>query len=105
MNKFIKSDYIAKGMLVDFLKKPNPKLFNQIVGIQFKNIRLKKKLTAEAVVQDNKRYFNTIYDLYKFEKGIKTDVSKFIALSCYYGYNIDELKKQIKLEDKNVSRT
>ena len=46
-------------------------------------------MTAEAVVQDNKKYFHSIYDLYKFEKGIKTDVAKMFALSKYYNYDIN----------------
>ena len=89
MNKLVKSDYMFKGMVEDFKKKPNAKLFNQIIGLKFKNIRLDKNMTAEAVVQDNKKYFHSIYDLYKFEKGIKTDVAKMFALSKYYNYDIN----------------
>ena len=59
-------------------------LLRNAIGLKFKLIRLEKNITAEAVVQDNKPYFNTVYDLYKFEKGIKTDVSKLFALTKYY---------------------
>ena len=76
---------MLKGMLASFKEKEDGRLFNRIVGIKFKNIRLNKNMTAEAVVQDNKKYFHSIYDLYKFEKGIKTDVSKLFALQQYYG--------------------
>ena len=72
MNKHTKTDYMIKGMIEDFKKKPNAKLFNQIIGLKFKNIRLEKDITAEAVVDDNNIYFSSIYDLYKFEKCIAT---------------------------------
>jgi len=88
MDKKIKTNYMIKGMIEDFLKKPNAKLFNQIVGLKFKSIRLEKKITAEAVVQDNKEYFKSIFEVYKFEKGIKTDVSKLYCLYKYYNYDI-----------------
>lgn len=88
MNKETKTDYIIKGMEVELTKKPTPKLFNQIVGLKFKSIRLKNKQTAEAVVEDNKIYFNSIYELYKFEKGIKLDASKLFCLSQYYQFDL-----------------
>ena len=89
MDKETKSNFMLKGMLASFKEKEDGRLFNRIVGIKFKNIRLNKNMTAEAVVQDNKKYFHSIYDLYKFEKGIKTDVSKMFALSKYYNYDIN----------------
>jgi hypothetical protein len=95
MNKMIKSDYMVKGMVSDFKKKPNSKLFNQIIGLKFKQIRLEKNITAEAVVEDNKIYFNSIFDLYKFEKGIKTDVSKLFALQKYYQYDLLQLFERL----------
>jgi hypothetical protein len=95
MNKLIKSDYMIKGMVEDFKKKPNAKLFNQIIGLKFKHIRLEKDITAEAVVEDNKIYFNSIFDLYKFEKGIKTDVSKLFCLTKYYKYDITQLLERL----------
>ena len=95
MNKQIKTDYMIKGMVEDFKKKPNAKRFNQIVGLKFKNIRLEKDITAEAVVEDNKIYFSSIFDLYKFEKGIKTDVSKLFCLTKYYKYDITQLLERL----------
>ena len=95
MNKLIKSDYMFKGMVEEYKKNPSPKLFNQIVGLKFKNLRLDKNITAEAVVEDNKIYFNSIYDLYKFEKGIKTDVSKLYALSKYFKYDMTQLFERL----------
>ncbi|MEK9886425.1 MAG: hypothetical protein VW452_05925 [Pelagibacteraceae bacterium] len=91
MNKKTKANYLIEGMIEVFKKKKSSKLLNEIVGLVFKNIRLNKNITAEAVVQDNKIYFSSIYDLYKFEKGIKTDVSKLCALQSYYKYEIKEL--------------
>ena len=80
---------MLKGMIASFKEKESGQLFNRIVGIKFKNIRLNKNITVEAVVQDNKKYFHSIYDLYKFEKGMKTDVAKMYILSKYYNYDIN----------------
>mgnify|MGYP003133051812 CR=1 FL=1 len=88
MNKKVKTDYILKGMEVELNKKPSSKLFNQIIGLKFKSIRLNNNLTAEAVVEDNKIYFNSIYELYKFEKGIKQDGSKLFRLSKYFNFDL-----------------
>lgn len=95
MNKIVKSGYMIKGMVEDFKKKPNAKLFNQIIGLKFKSIRLEKDITAEAVVEDNKIYFNSIYELYKFEKGIKTDVAKLFSLCKYYKYDVTQLLERL----------
>lgn len=95
MNKLVKSDYMLKGMVEDFKKKPNAKLFNQIIGLKFKHIRLDKNITADAVVEDNNLYFSSIFDLYKFEKGIKTDVSKLYALQKYYKYDVSLLLERL----------
>ena len=95
MNKQIKTDYMIKGMIEEFKKKPHAKLFNQIVGLKFKNIRLEKDITAEAVVDDNNIYFSSIFDLYKFEKGIRTDVSKMYALQKYYKYDVLQLFERL----------
>ena len=86
-----------KGMVEEYKKNPSPKLFNQIVGLKFKNLRLDKNITAEAVVEDNKIYFNSIYDLYKFEKGIKTDCSKTYALSKYFKFSFVKYFNFLKL--------
>ncbi len=95
MNKLVKSDYMLKGMVEDFKKKPNAKLFNQIIGLKFKHIRLDKNITAEAVVEDNNLYFSSVFDLYKFEKGIKTDVSKLFALQKYFKYDVVQLFERL----------
>jgi len=95
MNKLVKSNYMFKGMVEDFKKKPDAKLFNQIIGLKFKFIRLDKNITAEAVVEDNKIYFHSVYDLYKFEKGIKTDVAKLYALSNYFKYDTTQLFERL----------
>ena len=95
MDREIKTNYMIKGMVEDFKNKPNSKLLNQIIGLKFKHIRLEKTITAEAVVEDNKEYFNSIYDLYKFEKGIKTDVSKLYCLCKYYKYDIVQLLERL----------
>ena len=89
MDKQTKSNFMLKGMIESFKERPSSQLFNRIVGIKFKNIRLDKGITAEEVIQDNKLYFHSIYDLYKFEKGMKTDVAKMFALSKYYNYDIN----------------
>ena len=89
MKNLDKLNYEIIGMMETFKKKPDAKLCNRITGLKFKYLRLFQGITAEAVVQDNKPYFNTVYDLYKFEKGIKTDVAKMFALSKYYNYDIN----------------
>ena len=89
MDKQTKSNFMLKGMIESFKEKESGQLFNRIVGVKFKNIRQDKGVTAEAVVQDNKKYFHSIYDLYKFEKGMKTDVAKMFALSKYYNYDVN----------------
>jgi len=91
MDRLIKSDLIFKGMIVNFLEKPDSKLLDQIIGRKFQNIRLEKNITVEAVVEDNKEYFNSTQDLYKFERGIKTNGSRLFALAKYYKYNIVQL--------------
>jgi len=89
MDKQTKSNFMLKGMIASFKERESGQLFNRIVGIKFKNIRLSKNITVDAVVQDNKKYFHSIYDLYKFEKGMKTDVAKMYILSKYYNYDIN----------------
>lgn len=91
MDKIKKTDYLIDGMIVEIKKKPSGKLFNQLIGLKFKSIRLKCKLTVDAVVEDNKPYFNSVYDLYKFEKGIKSDGSKLCALQSYFKYDVKDL--------------
>ena len=66
-------------------------MLDQIIGRKFQNIRLEKNITVEAVVEDNKAYFGSTQDLYKFERGIKTNGSRLFALAKYYKYNIVHL--------------
>ena len=106
MDKQKKYDYLIKGMMIAFTKDKSSKLFNQIVGLKFKTLRLKKNITVEAVVDDNKTYFKSVYDLYKFEKGIKSDASKLWNLSKYYGFDLpDFLDSVLTKKEKHVHKT
>ena len=74
-------------------------LFNNIIGIKLKKIRLDKGITAEAVVHDTDA-FNTINGLYKFEKGI-ISVYKLMVLCNYYDVKIDTILQTLtRKEDK-----
>tara|TARA_A100001201_G_scaffold117641_1_gene101251 strand:- start:598 stop:918 length:321 start_codon:yes stop_codon:yes gene_type:complete len=103
MDKITKTDFIIEGISSQIRKKPSPKLFNQVIGLKFKSLRLKTNRTAEAVVQDNKIYFRSIYELYKFEKGIKVDASKLWCLSNYFNFDLPKfLTKVTTKRGKNV---
>lgn len=91
MDKLTKTNYMICGMIAEYQAKQDPKLFNKIVGLKFKDLRLQKNITVEAIVEDNKPYFSSVYDVYKFEKGIKTDVSKLFALQNYFDYDVNKL--------------
>ena len=91
MDRQTKTNFLVSGMVESFNKNENAKLFNQVIGSKFKSIRLAENKKVDEVVGDNKKYFHSIYDLYKFEKGIKTDVAKMFALSKYYNYDINFL--------------
>tara|TARA_Y100000015_G_C2360370_1_gene74931 strand:+ start:167 stop:496 length:330 start_codon:yes stop_codon:yes gene_type:complete len=95
MDKITKTDFIIEGISSQIRKKPSPKLFNQVIGLKFKSLRLKTNRTAEAVVQDNKIYFKSIFDLYKFEKGIKVEASKLWCLSNYYSFDLPEFLNKV----------
>jgi len=95
MNKKIKNDYLLKGMILDYKKSPKKNILDEIIGIKFKQIRIDKNITVEAVVQDNKGFFNTVYDLYKFEKGKKVHASMMVCLSKYYKYDTTILFEQL----------
>jgi transcriptional regulator with XRE-family HTH domain len=101
MDKQTKSHYLLKGMFAEFQMKPQARLLNKMVGIKFKEIRLEKNITAEEVVDANKRFFSTIYDLYRFEKGIRTDVAKMLCLCKYYNYDINFLEERFNWKGKN----
>ena len=106
MDKTRQTDYLIDGMIVEIKKLSPGKLFNQLIGLKFKSIRLKCKLTVDAVVEDNKPYFNSVYDLYKFEKGIKSDASKLWNLSKYYGFDLpDFLDSVLTKKEKHVHKT
>ena len=75
------------------------KLFNEVIGIKLKKIRLDKGITADAVVHDTDA-FKTINGLYKFEKGI-ISVCKFVILCNYYKVSTDKiLQPLIRKEDR-----
>ena len=85
-----------------FTKKQE--IFNNIIGIKLKNIRLDKGITAEAVVHDTDA-FNTINGLYKFEKGI-ISVYKLMVLCNYYDVKIDTIlqtlsRKEVKCKNSH----
>ena len=92
MDKETKSNFMLKGMLASFKEKENGQLFNRIVGIKFKNIRLNKNMTAEAVVQDNKEVLSDVHSLYKFEQGT-FHFGKLYALANYYKVDANDLFK------------
>jgi|TARA_Y100001970_G_C13645536_1_gene561023 ABC-type Na+ transport system ATPase subunit NatA len=104
MDKVTKTNFMVKGMVESFNKNANAKLLNQIIGIKFKNIRLDNKITAEAVVQDNPKYFNSIFDLYRFESGVKTDLARVFALSNYYNYDLNILWRQFSWKGKKCGK-
>ena len=95
MDRKEKNGYLVEGMVVEYKEKPNGKLLNKIIGAKFKDIRLSEKKTAEAVVEDNKKFFTSIYDLYKFERGIKTDASKLYKLCRYFKFDINFLFERL----------
>ena len=78
-----------------FTKKQD--IFNNIIGIKLKNIRLDKGITAEAVVHDTDA-FNTINGLYKFEKGI-ISVYKLMVLCNYYDVKIDTILQTLRRKE------
>tara|TARA_B100000214_G_C23698464_1_gene504167 strand:+ start:289 stop:612 length:324 start_codon:yes stop_codon:yes gene_type:complete len=104
MNKVEKTNFLVDGMIEQFTKKPQRKLCDQIIGLKFKQIRLKQGKTAEQVVDDNKQYFSQPQELYRFEKGINTDASKLFALCIYYKYtsDIEHFFDRLKSRRKNV---
>jgi len=95
MDRKEKNGYLVEGMVVEYKEKPSGKLLNKIIGAKLKAIRLDKGLKAETVVGDNKKFFTTIYDLWKFERGTKTCTSKYFALCKYYKYGVDHLFERI----------
>ena len=94
MDREMKLNFLLDGMVSKYKKTKQPLLLNKIIGLKFKSIRLKKNITAEAVVQDNKNVLSSVHSLYKFELG-NCSVRKLFTLSQYYKYNVDDLFKQL----------
>ncbi len=100
MDKKEKNNHLLNGMIIQFKKTKSIdefehyRLFNNILGLKFKQIRLEKNITAEAVVEDNKKVLKTVNGLYKFELG-NISTWKLWALSGYYKFNVDNFFKQL----------
>ena len=74
-------------------------IFNEVIGVKLKKIRLDKGITADAVVHDTDA-FKTVNGLYKFEKGI-ISVYKLMVLCNYYDVKIDTILQTLtRKEDK-----
>jgi|TARA_X000000950_G_scaffold286962_1_gene397493 carbonic anhydrase len=101
MDKKEKTKLLLKGVLSEYEKEKHSAkayhLFQSIVGLKFKLIRLEKNITVESVVQDISFNFNE-HSVYKFEKG-DLSVARLFALSKYYNFNVDDLFSKLnKLE-------
>jgi|TARA_R100001460_G_scaffold3675_6_gene10948 hypothetical protein len=94
MDREMKLNFLLDGMVSKYKKTKQPLLLNKIIGLKFKSIRLKKNITAEAVVQDNSSVLSSTHSLYKFELGATT-VKKLFALSKYYKTSVDDIIKQL----------
>ena len=95
---------MLNGLVGVYKETPKVDLFNNIIGIKLKKIRLDKGITAEAVVQDTDA-FNNINGLYKFEKGI-ISVYKLMVLCNYYNVKIDTIlqtltRKEVKCKNSH----
>ena len=113
MNKKEKNSIMLNGLVDIYKQYPllevnstsnKVDLFNNIIGIKLKKIRLDKGITAEAVVHDTDA-FNTINGLYKFEKGI-ISVYKLMVLCNYYDVKIDTIlqtltRKEVKCKNSH----
>ena len=113
MNKKEKNSIMLNGLVNIYKQYPvlevnstsnKVDLFNNIIGIKLKKIRLDKGITAEAVVHDTDA-FNTINGLYKFEKGI-ISVYKLMVLCNYYDVKIDTIlqtltRKEVKCKNSH----
>ena len=108
MNKKEKNSIMLNGLVDIYKQYPllevnstsnKVDLFNNIIGIKLKKIRLDKGITADAVVHDTDA-FKTINGLYKFEKGI-ISVYKLMVLCNYYDVKIDTILQTLtRKEDK-----
>ena len=79
------------------------KLFNEVIGIKLKKIRLDKGITADAVVRDSDA-FKTINGLYKFEKGI-ISVYKLMVLCNYYDVKIDTILQTLTRKENRCKNS
>jgi len=104
MDRQTKTNFLVSRMVESFNKNENAKLFNQVIGSKFKSIRLAEQKKVDEVVGDNKKYFRSNDDLYKFEKGIRTDIAKVFALSNYYGYDIHLLWQLFSWKGKKCGK-
>ena len=96
MDKKQKTNLLLDGMINKFRRTKDPhehyRLFNNLIGLKFKQIRLEKNITAEAVVQDNKEVLNDVHSLYKFEQGI-FHFGKLYTLTNYYDVDVNDFFK------------
>lgn len=100
MDKKEKTNLLLNGLAiklrcVKLKSSERNKLLNNAIGLKFKLIRLEKNITAEAVVQDNKKVLCNVYGLYKFELGSSVSAWKLYALSNYYNFDVNDFFKQI----------
>jgi len=104
MDKKQKNSIMLNGLVGVYKETPKVDLFNNIIGIKLKKIRLDKGITAEAVVHDTDA-FNSINGLYKFEKGI-ISVYKLMVLCNYYNVKTDTIlqtltRKEVKCKNSH----
>ena len=112
MNKKEKNSIMLNGLVDIYKQYPllevnstsnKVDLFNNIIGIKLKKIRLDKGITAEAVVHDTDA-FNTINGLYKFEKGI-ISVYKLMVLCNYYDVKIDTILQTLTRKENRCKNS
>ena len=78
-------------------------IFNEVIGVKLKKIRLDKGITADAVVHDTDA-FKTINGLYKFEKGI-ISVYKLMVLCNYYDVKIDTILQTLTRKENRCKNS
>jgi hypothetical protein len=96
MDKKEKAHLLLDALITRFHKEQERSKKNEVlrnvIGLKFKLYRLKKNITAEAVVQDNKEVFSDVHSLYKFEQGA-FQFGKLYTLSHYYNVDVNDLFK------------
>ena len=112
MNKTEKNSIMLNGLVDIYKQYPllevnstsnKVDLFNNIIGIKLKKIRLDKGITADAVVHDTDA-FKTINGLYKFEKGI-ISVYKLMVLCNYYDVKIDTILQTLTRKENRCKNS